>query len=103
MTLKAAAITGEGQEDSVSHVIYLVIRASQTVLLPALDMKELPATQTRDWDAKSFIYDHRAAMDPSKHPSLLREHGQSVAHHTLSGPPFHSSRIALQQYTQAYT
>lgn len=62
-------------------------------------MKKLPRSHRRGWatacstgspaltkelhtpkDAKSFIYDHRAAMDPCRHPSLLREHGQFIAH-----------------------
>lgn len=65
----------------------------------ALEMKKLPRSHRRGWvtacsagspaftkelhtpkDAKSFIYDHRAAMDPCRHPSLLREHGQFIAH-----------------------
>ncbi|KAL4079990.1 glycosyltransferase family 90 protein [Scleroderma yunnanense] len=76
----------------------------------ALGMKELPRSRTRGWvtacppgspaltkelytpkDAKSFIYDHRAAMDPCKHPSLLREHGQFISHGV---GPFGAEKIA---------
>lgn len=94
MTLKAAA-TGE-----------------------ALDVKELPVSRTRGWvtacppgspaltkrlytpkDAKSFIYDHRAAMDPCKHPSLLREHGQFVAHD--AGPYALRTPVPLFSYSSS--
>lgn len=30
--------------------------------------------------SRTFIYDHRAAMDPCQHPHLLRQHGQFVNH-----------------------
>ncbi|KAG6334857.1 hypothetical protein ID866_4233 [Astraeus odoratus] len=72
-------------------------KAAATDLM--LDMKDLPRSRKRGWttgcppsspaitqelyspkDAKSFIYDHRTAMDPCKHPSLLQEHGQFIAH-----------------------
>lgn len=30
--------------------------------------------------AKSFIFDHREAMDPCQHPSIMRQHGQFLSH-----------------------
>lgn len=84
----------------------------------ALDTKELPHSRIRGWvtacppgssaltkqlftpkDAKSFIYDHRTAMDPCKHPSLLREHGQFVAHD--AGPYGLQTPIPLFSYSSS--
>ncbi|KAF9078042.1 hypothetical protein BDP27DRAFT_1310663 [Rhodocollybia butyracea] len=33
---------------------------------------------------RTFIYDHRAAMDPCQHPHILKRHGEFVSH--LTGP-----------------
>lgn len=84
----------------------------------APDTKELPRPRTRGWvtacppespaltkqlytpkDAKSFIYDHRAAMDPCKHPSLLREHDQFVAHNV--GPYGLQTPVPLFSYSSS--
>ncbi|KAI6032593.1 glycosyl transferase family 90-domain-containing protein, partial [Pisolithus orientalis] len=84
----------------------------------APDTKELPRPRMRGWvtacppespaltkqlytpkDAKSFIYDHRAAMDPCKHPSLLREHGQFVAHDV--GPYGLQTPVPLFSYSSS--
>lgn len=84
----------------------------------ALDIEELPVPRTRGWvttcppgspaltkqlytpkDSKSFIYDHRTAMDPCKHPSLLREHGQFVAHN--AGPYGLRTPVPLFSYSSS--
>ncbi|KAF8989974.1 hypothetical protein BDZ89DRAFT_1152137 [Hymenopellis radicata] len=52
---------------------------------------------------KSFIFDHRKAVDPSQHPSLLRQHGQFLTFHkgpfakSLLIPGFSYSPSAMRQ------
>lgn len=56
-----------------------------------------------DWDSppppqanKTFIYNHREAMDPCQHPSLLRLHGQYLSHN--AGPVPHRTMIPQFSY-----
>ncbi|RDB30050.1 Beta-1,2-xylosyltransferase 1 [Hypsizygus marmoreus] len=56
-----------------------------------------------DWDApappqtrKTFIYNHRTAMDPCQHPSLLLSHGQFLSHRT--GPVAHRKLVPQFSY-----
>lgn len=58
------------------------------------------------WDAappprtkKTFIYNHREAMDPCQHPDLLVNHGQFLSHHI--GPVPH--RVLIPQFSYCPT
>ncbi|KAL0959266.1 hypothetical protein HGRIS_014536 [Hohenbuehelia grisea] len=46
---------------------------------------------------KTFIYDHRGAMDPCQHPALLRLHGQFLSHG--QGPVAHSRLVPAFSYS----
>ncbi|KAF5381689.1 hypothetical protein D9615_005598 [Tricholomella constricta] len=64
-----------------------------------------PARRTPiDWESraappptKTFIYNHRAAMDPCLHPSLLLQHGQFLSHR--KGPVPHRRLIPQFSYS----
>ncbi|KAG2068530.1 hypothetical protein BDR04DRAFT_770499 [Suillus decipiens] len=47
-----------------------------------IDLDELPEPPSH----KTFISDHRLSMDPCLNPSLLRNHGQFLSHHTGPDP-----------------
>ncbi|KII83965.1 glycosyltransferase family 90 protein [Plicaturopsis crispa FD-325 SS-3] len=59
------------------------------------DLNKPPPPQT----SKTFIHDHRAAMDPCQHPAHLHQHGQFLSHNYGPNP----NRVMIPYFSYCVT